>query len=188
MPTKMIKLIVVLALGAIICLPGVAGAFIDQGIVFDDWAQQFNESGVGNFDAMECFMVSGGSEWTSIDGFSNGSWSGEIVSPNYVMATGNTVTNLNFNLRGTDVGPPNVFTFDFLAWDGGIITGTLKEHTRVSYNGGWSFAASPADVSGYDRSDPFAARAVVPLPPSVLLFSTGLLGLGFWPRKKQSAV
>jgi len=189
MRTKIIKLILVLALGAVICLPAVAGAFIANGGLLGDWSQQFEENGVGNFDAMEFFMVSGGSEWTnSAYSLSNSSWSSQITNPNYVMATGNALTDLKFNLSGTDVGPPNVFSFDFLAWDGGILTGTLKEHTRVNYNGGWSFAASTTAVGDYDRSDPSGANSAVPLPPSALLFSTGLLGLGFWPRKKYRAV
>jgi hypothetical protein len=180
MRKKLIKLMVTLVLGVVICLPGIAAA---------DWAQQFNETGVGNFDAMEFFMVAGGSEW--INGayaFSNGSWLGEVVNPDYAKATGNAITNLTFNLNGTNVGPPNVFTFDFLAWDGGILTGTLKEHVSATYNGGWSFGAPIiADVNNYDRIDAsIGSNAVVPLPPSVLLLGSGLLGLGFLPRRKKS--
>jgi hypothetical protein len=187
MRTKLTKLILVLTLGVVICLPGVAGAITADGTVVADWDQQFNESGVGNFTSMEFFMVSGGSEWTKgAHDFGNGSWSGEIVNPDYAMATGNATTNMNFYLNGTDVGPPNVFSFDFLAWDGDILTGTLKEHVRATYNnGGWSFAASYTDVQCYDRTDPPPA---VPLPPSVLLLGTGLLGLGLLPWRHKTEV
>ncbi len=179
MRKKLFKFVIVLALGAVICLPGIAVA---------DWAQQFNESGVGNFDAMEFLMVSGGSEWTNgAYAFNNNSWSGEIINPGYAKANGDTVTDLTFNLGGTDVGSPNVFTFDFLAWDGDILTGTLKEHVSATFNGGWSFAAPIiADVNNYDRTDP--PPNAVPLPPSVLLFGTGLLGLGVLPWRKKNKV
>jgi len=163
-----------LALGIGTFAPTTAKAeLLDFGDLIEgnSWAQPFNESGVGNFDTIEVFMISDGDffEAPGFYNFNNGSWS--IEDPftdvaTYVKATGSDVTSLKFNIKfyGSKSNP---LTFDFLAWN----DGTLLEAARANWNGRWSFSAAPAEN-------------YVPEPATMLLLGTGLIGLAASGRKK----
>jgi hypothetical protein len=177
MRIKMIKLILVLALGAVICLPGMAMA----------WSQAINETYGGPYDALEAFITGGATDFSSAMSNMASGWTGSLDAgyPDYTSGIGPSVTNMNFTLNFTaDKSVP--FTMDLLAWDGGILSGTMVDAAHATWSGsGWSFKPFTTDGTGYERP----AAAVVPIPCAALLVGTGLLGLGFVPfRRKKTEV
>jgi len=56
---KRMRMLAVVALALSICLPGMAGAVTTFGDPFStgSWSQRFQEDSVGNFNAIEAFMV-----------------------------------------------------------------------------------------------------------------------------------
>ena len=77
---------------------------------------------------------------------------------------------MDLTFTGTAATP---LKFDFFA----LMDGTIKDSARATWNGNWSFAALPSGVQ-YNH---------VPLPPSVLLMGTGLLGLGLLRFRRKNA-
>lgn len=180
---RRLKVVFLCALVLAICLPGIAAAdLIDFGdpIEIGSWAQAFNESGVGSFDAMEVFMVSGASDFNppGFSNFSGAGWSGDVINPDYAVATGTAQTNMNFNIRFTS-NQSTPFAFDFLAWEGGVF-GTLKEAAHAVWTGSsWNITAiTNPDINGYNR---------VPIPGALVLLGSGLLGLAGlgWRRSRK---
>lgn len=167
-------LLFVFGLFFIVC--NVSAALVEQGPGYDigSWSQAFNESGVGPFNEMEAFMVSGSTfEADGFVNFSSGGWSGALLRPDYIKAVGSALDYLQFDIKfvTAQITP---LVFDFLAWN----DGELQEQVRATWSGGgWSFGTTPVVSSGYDRS------AAVPIPPTVWLLGSGLLGLVGLRRK-----
>jgi hypothetical protein len=140
------------------------------------WGQQFNETGVGDYNKMEAFMVSSGDffEPTGFEDFNQSGWTGSLIDDDYILATGSNQTNMNFNIHfGGDQSDP--LEFVFLAW----LDDTLLESALASWNGSaWSFGTYQGNVYDLDRSAP------VPEPATMILFGLGLLGLAGVSRKK----
>ena len=180
---SLVKVLMVLALAAVICLPGMAGATVSTiggGSVTGSWTQGFNESGVGLFDHIEAFITSGPPfEAPIFSSYSVAGWDCTYPNLNYAAGCGPAVDNLTFNIQFSgDYSTP--FSFDFLAYTGGCFgTGVCVEADHAVWDGGWTITSF--DGCNYDHS-------AVPLPPSVLLLGTGLLGLvGLgWRSKKAS--
>jgi hypothetical protein len=145
--------------------------------ITNSWGQRWNESGVGLFDKMEFFIVSGESRFEDpgIANFSSGGWTGAVVNPSYALASGAALTSMDFDSRFT--GNTSPITFYFLAWQ----DVTLLEFVRVTWNGGWSYASLNTNSSGqydFDRSP-----AVPDGGATLVLLGGALMGLGALRRK-----
>ena len=180
MRTKMSKLIVALALGAVICLPGMAQA--DWNFTVTGYYDNYPESGgpvTGPIDKIDVSITSGTFDFANpgmIDyGGQFSGWTVNNINSKFVQATNIAAPSSagwNYTFAGT--GPVYPFTLDWNAYDNGVFK--VHEHIALDSSGG---------ISGYYDTNP---AQMVPLPPSVLLLGSGLLGLGFLPRRKKSEV
>jgi hypothetical protein len=164
MNKKMLNLILVLALGMLICLPSIASA----------WTYRIGEDGQWGgqhyaIDKMEFFIISGGpfADPSQTD-FSAAGWHATLVNPQYSLATGPGAGSLYWTFNFAGPADESV-TLDWLAYSGGNLLGDV----RVTFTGpGGSFTYDTSPVSNpasyYDRA---------PLPATILLLGTGLLGL-----------
>jgi len=180
----LVKLFILLSLGAVICLPGMASA---------DYIQNWTENGLygtpatyQTWDTAEAFLLSPGT-WigTGLTINSGTGWTATLINPTYALATGNpfisrTQGNFFFTTSATDLTGP--FSFDWVLSSGGTITkgGTIVGVQRSIYTPGvgWSYA----DVTA---NPPLENRSHAPLPPTALLLGTGLLGLLGLRRKSK---
>ncbi len=170
------------------CLPtmGLTSTITDS-IAVGDWTQVWQENGIYSgspqtFTKMEIFVIDG-NPWQSpaLISFSDSSW--HFVSrpnPNYAVASGNAISPTPsslflFTTQGVDP-QTNPFTWDLVWWNGNNIVG----FQRSTWNGVWQFQEI---LSPY----PSENRSVVPIPASVLLLGSGLMGLGLlgWRRKSS---
>jgi len=181
MRTKLIKLILVLALGVVICLPSMASAWMTGGFY----------EGYEFFDKIEIFMQDGTLLTDpAMVNLSNPDWKSVLVNDTYTLITGPETNYLTNNFQLPD--PDSVArTFDYLVYD----KGQLLYGQIITLGGGhldlpiWAGADGITGSNGiaYDRSDP-PPTGVVPLPPTVLMLGSGLFGLGFLPWRKKTAV
>jgi hypothetical protein len=163
----LIKYLIVMALAAKLCMPGVALA---------DYVQTWLENGLyGNpatpqtWNTAEAFLLSDGS-WTGTGlTFSDAGWTATLVNPKYALATGPLHSgNFYFTTHSTDLTGP--FAFDWVLSNTGATVGVYN--VAGTPTGGWA---------GIEYTDPVTYppenRSHAPLPPSALLLATGLLGL-----------
>jgi len=135
------------------------------------WAQRFYESGVGLFDRLEAYMISGDDDFEGpgFKNFDKAGWTASMPNSDHITATGTAYDILYFDLCFAD-DKSDPLVFDFVAWKGT----TLLEVARASWNGsGWSIGSSPIDY-----------RKPVPEPGTMLLLGFGLAGLVGFGRKK----
>lgn len=178
MRLKMGFLAVILTLAALLFLPCAGFAdIVPVGNVFssNSWGQGFQDNGYGpqGFNKFEVFLTGPGS-FEGMSGFSLPGWTGNVVNPDYMEAQGNTTGFLSWNLLFR--GNPYPVNFAYLCWDGDKLLGATELMFDGSCWTSWKF-----DYDWHDFDD---HRCPVPLPPTVLLLGSGLLGLIGWRRLK----
>ncbi len=131
------------------------------------WAQTFNESGVGLFNRMQVFMLSGaGFEAPAFSAFGGAGWLDHYVNPTYAWASGSAISNMNFNLNflGSSADP---LSFVFVAWNNNV----RLEAALAVWNGGWSISPYSGALPAPDGGTTLA------------LLGCALVGLGALRRK-----
>ncbi len=171
----LVKLLMLLTLGAVICLPGVASA---------DYVQGWTENGIylgvtQTWDKAEIFLKTPGN-WigTGLSGFSAAGWSAALINPQYALASGslyNPTVSGNFAFTTSSTNETDPYTWDLFLWNGDKLVG-VQRSTWTS--AGWVYADLTA-------TPPTENRAHAPLPASILLLGTGLLGLIGLQRKSR---
>jgi hypothetical protein len=180
MRTLSAKLLVVLALGLVICLPGAALAWssLDQGY-YDNYP--LTGAPEVPIDKIEFFIVDGSVTFAATPlvtyaspGFSG--WTVIVISPTHVVATYDSAsgpTSATWYYQFTGPTPVPNYTLVWNAYGDSFEYGEIVQLANGSlYN----------PVPGYYFTN---AAYVVPLPASVLLLGSGFLGLGLlgWRRK-----
>ena len=177
----LVKLLILLTLGAVICLPGMAYA---------DYVQSWTENGIyqgvtQTWDKEEIFLKTPGN-WTGtgLSGFSAAGWSPllQLINPQYALATGplyNPTVSGNFTYTTSSTDLTNTYIWDMFLWNGATLVG-VQRSTWTSA-AGWVYTDLTANP-------PFENRSPVPLPPTPLLLGSGLVGLALLRRRQPATV
>jgi hypothetical protein len=185
-----LKFSVMLALAAVLSLPGLVSA---------DYVQTWSENGQygptnahQTWDKAEAFLVSGGT-WTkpgltiAVTG-----WTAALINHTYARATGPTFNsslqgNFSFTTYATDRTGTTPFVFDWILWNGTTIVGFDRLTWTPAAGGGWTLTESSPFPAQYTELSSLESRIHAPLPPTLLLLGSGLLGLALLcPRNNRS--
>jgi hypothetical protein len=185
MSKRFYKLVMTLALGVLICMPGMANASwtsVNQG-----WYDNYPE---GNnppvpVDQLDFTIVSGSATFDTTPLASYGSpgfsgWTVTSYSPTYVVVT-NPSAPTSATWEYIFSGSSPVANYN-LVWYGYYHGQFQVSENDIVGNGGVDFGPSGDGMYDYTYTPP---PDPVPLPPSVLLLGTGILGLVVlgWGRK-----
>jgi hypothetical protein len=149
----------------------------------NSWGQAFYQSGVGNFNKMEAFLVGSSSGTVFEPGFYslNNSWSATRPNPKYSVAVGSMQTVEYFSLAFRD--PVQAVYVDILTYMGATLVerGSLANTAASGYSGiggGWYWKGLSLDGSGYNRSVPDGGLTLA-------MLGMGLAGVGFVARRRS---
>jgi hypothetical protein len=160
---------------------------------FANFSMGFSENGIYNgttynITKIEVFDLGGNRDFASpgASNFSNGTWTVQMPSANYVVATTSPTGAKNFDWTLYLTGNQNGATLN-LAYLAYTSTSQVYGTYMNLSNGSWAFPT----ISPFSANDPrFVALrggpAAVPVPPAVFLFGTGLIGLAALRKKIQA--
>jgi hypothetical protein len=187
MNKRLMNLVVMVALAATICLPGMA-----QANYVANWVENGLYGTPANYqtwDTAEAFLLSPGT-WTGTGLTINSGtgWTATLINPQYALATtttpyiSKTQGNFYFTTSATDLTGP--FSFDWVLSNGGTI-GNGGNIVGV-YNLTWTPSGGWTGNEYTPAAAPPENRAHAPLPPSLLLLGSALVGLGLLRRRKPA--
>jgi hypothetical protein len=138
--------------------------------------QTWNFSGVGEFDTLETYMVTGNANLID-QGYSSPGWSVSEMTKDYLTASGPLVTSLQGDVYYSSLNPKKEVVQDWLFYAGGL-SGELVGSFRATYEGNnaWTMSAIPGGTYNHDS-------ATVPLPATGLLLGSGLIGMALLRRR-----
>jgi hypothetical protein len=191
MKIKFSRFLTILALGAMIFLPGMAMAWISPVAFIENGTDPtgFNH---GQFNKIEIFMIDGSvfdAPFIQEASIAGAGWSSSLVQPKYTLVTGPLTSYLGpFTVELPD--PSNIqHVLDYFVWK----DSALLYAQRLTWDGtgsggdynGWSYPILASDGSNYTYDGTSGTYDRAPLPPSLLLLGTGLLGLLGLRRKHR---
>jgi hypothetical protein len=191
MKTKFLSFLAITALGMVICLPSLALAWTLSGTFMENGTDP-NGVNYGQFNKIEIFMIDGSTfdapfiQEASVAG---AGWSSTLVNAEYSLSTG-PLTNIlgPFTVELPDPSS-TAHLLDYLVYR----DDTLLYSQRITWNGtgsggdcnGWSYPILASNGSTYTYNGINGTYDRAPLPPSVVLLGTGLLGLIGLRRKND---
>ncbi len=161
-----------------------------QGEARADYVQNWVENGLygtpavyQTWDKAEAFLLTPALTWTGT-GLTIGSgtgWTASLINPQYALATTSTpyvsATQGNFYFTTSSADIAGTFSFDWVLSYGGTIVGV--DRLTWTSTGGWTYTEYAPGAA------PPENRAHAPLPPSVLLLGSGLVGVFLLSRRKS---
>jgi hypothetical protein len=188
MRKDLLKFSVMLALAAVFCLPGMVSA--DYVHPWSEIIQSGSLNAQQTWDKVEALLVPAGT------GTDPGLTSAETglapasIDPTAALAAEPTFDPslqgifsflITYGLDQTGIDP---FVSDWIIWDGTTIVGFDLLPWTPADDGSLIFAEIP--ILGPILTALFPPPAPVPLPPTVLLLGSGLIGLVLLHRRKRS--
>jgi hypothetical protein len=172
----LVKTIIVMALAAKLCMPGMAFAYLTEGT----WNETGAETGYAPFTKIEVFTDA---STTLIDvvlyGFSAPGWTNTLVNPRYSVAEGPPPGSVMFTWQFPD---PDAQYREIacLVWNGN----TLNRQQHLAFNqNGWyvpagtrSWGYYPGDGVQDVYDNPLPSSSEIPLPPPCCIWAQDCWG------------
>jgi hypothetical protein len=176
----LVKLMVLVALTAVICLPGAASA---DYLFTQTWYENGlygTPATLQTWNIAEAVLETPGATWTDtgLSGLSASGWTATLMSPTVALATGPTYDVAKsgyFYFTTSATSPSNSpLSVDWLLWNG------------TTFVGGELITLTTAGGIPVKELTQSPVSSPVPLPPTLLLLGSGLVGLVILRQKKPS--